>query len=721
METLPAATTVLLMLGCLGIAQRLSAGALATGSGQGGATGAGTRLTSIALTGLLWLVVVGTLFTWLGVFTLARTPAALLLVAIAYLATRVLVPIEAAAAPASVSSSDRRTSIAEALTLAVGRVDAPLCVAAAVAVTAVALSLLQALSYVDVDSDNMWYHLPMVAGWLQTGSIAPNPAIPVMARTYPGFHEALIAWISLPFGHEHLSVLVGQWQLVTFGLTIAALLARLGVAAGLACAIVAYVLSAPQSALATRGTDLLFGTALLGVWLGLLFWWDACRANDRRAARGWAMALGACAGMLVATKYSGVGYAGAAGAAGIAGCLIDRYRRGPLSRSTAASIAEMAILAGLCAAVVAGPWYVRNTLLYGNPLYPAQMLLPGGMALAGPATSAWLRSDALGMDIAPLVRQWRHFIQAFGLLFPVLIVLAFGGAALALTRRGRGDSDGESWHILALIALIPICFVLFLVQPFTKPSFDFNYNMRFLVGWFGLCALAAGWTCQRLFPRATAAPALLFTAGAIVNLRQWTRWWFLAFGVMAAFGLVIFLLRRLARTEMARRSTPQVRWTMKAGALALTASVLIVFLAGVSQLRTRQQYSPDRGYRDAPSSRGWGAMARHVHANIGNEKIAVIGDNRFFPLYGDRLNNRPFFVPADFLLSAPSPSVEEVVAVVRRERPGYVVCFNTISARTSVGEFVFGGSLGARLVNAHPELFSVAYEADGAYLLRVRL
>ena len=340
----------------------------------------------------------------------------------------------------------------------------------------------------------------MVAGWLQTGSIAPNPAIPVLARTYPGFHEALIAWIALPFGHEHLSVLVGQWQLVTFGLTIAALLARLGVAAGLACAIVAYVLSAPQSALATRGTDLLFGTALLGVWLGLVFWWDACRANDRRAARGWAMALGACAGMLVATKYSGVGYAGAAGAAGIAGCLIDRYRRGALSRSTTASIAEMVIVAGLCAAVVAGPWYVRNTLLYGNPLYPAQMLLPGGLALAGPATSAWLRSDALGMDIAPLVRQWRHFIQAFGLLFPLQVVLAFGGAILALTRRGRGD--GETWHILAMIALIPICFVLFLVQPFTKPSFDFNYNMRFLVGWFGLCAIAAGWTCQRLFPRA---------------------------------------------------------------------------------------------------------------------------------------------------------------------------------------------------------------------------
>ena len=73
-----------------------------------------------------------------------------------------------------------------------------------------AIVALNQLRYTVTDADSMWYHLVMPAEWVRTGSTWPADAVPTMAKAYPGFRETAVAWLSLPFGNEHLAAIRGE-------------------------------------------------------------------------------------------------------------------------------------------------------------------------------------------------------------------------------------------------------------------------------------------------------------------------------------------------------------------------------------------------------------------------------------------------------------------------------------------------------------------------------
>ena len=64
-----------------------------------------------------------------------------------------------------------------------------------------------AVRYTPRDSDSLWYHLPFVAEWIKTHSIAPIASVPLFAKAYPGAREAILTWLSFPMRSDNLALL----------------------------------------------------------------------------------------------------------------------------------------------------------------------------------------------------------------------------------------------------------------------------------------------------------------------------------------------------------------------------------------------------------------------------------------------------------------------------------------------------------------------------------
>ncbi len=87
------------------------------------------------------------------------------------------------------------------------------------------IAALNFVRFTQIESDNMWYHYPMVAEWVRTGSIWPADTIPIVARAYPGYHESIHAFLAAPMRSDHLAI-TGVVERVIFGLVVCAIALR---------------------------------------------------------------------------------------------------------------------------------------------------------------------------------------------------------------------------------------------------------------------------------------------------------------------------------------------------------------------------------------------------------------------------------------------------------------------------------------------------------------
>ncbi len=534
------------------------------------------------------------------------------------------------------------------------------------------------LRYTTQESDAMWYHLPMVAHWVQSGAVELNDSIPLIARAYPGLRQAALTALTLPLGNEHLALL-GLIELPTWFLVLFVAARRAGATPDLAVALASYGASMPVVLHATtsQGTDLPLGIYLV---LALLALRDALASGSARSAILAGLALGAESSL----KYSGPIYAVLI----VLACGLEFALGRPRAQWRDALRVRMWLVLVLAAACVAGPWYGRNLALFGNPLYPAPFL-----GLPGPFDRSELASKTLGWDIAPLIGAWRHFPEANGWLAP-LMLLAPLALFVALAARRRTAAE----H-LAVPVLAALCFIAFLHQPFNRPSFQAYYNMRYLIGWSALLLIALAALGRR------SSLAYLVLIAALSNMWQVTRW-----------------APQLAASAFAAAPVLRWVWAPAASAIALRARsrvlaplgwalcVCLVFAA--ASLRASLQYHPGYGYRDSASDSGWAELGAWAHRHLSGAAIGIHGDPRTFPYYGDRLDNRVITLE---LASTPS----QIVAVAREHGLEWLVCIAPIAGRRSAREFEFGPSLAPALLAEHPELFRLEREAGGSQLLRV--
>lgn len=557
----------------------------------------------------------------------------------------------------------------------------------------VLLAFVQRARYVDIDADSLWYHLPMVATWYKSGSIGIPESVPVMARAYPGFREVIQAMLSVPFHNENLSALLGATELVLVMAAVVGLARVCGVLAPLALGMGAYVVAMPQTVLAPNGNDAMLAGGAIGA---VLLVRRGALLTATHGARMAQLLAGAALGMLASLKYSGLGYAVLSLVVGTALAGAEDNRP-PLRHGLYALL--VATAGAVC---IAAPWYVRNAMVFGNPLYPAPVGL-GPFHLRGALPPNFLSSNTLGWQVWPLIERADFFLDAFGALAPLLLL-----SPLWLATRVKG----RSWSVAPIIALAVGACVLFLHNPFNTVGRDFNYNLRFALPWLLASSVGLSIAVAYSGSRWPQALSLGLAALACLTTSAWTRYWAFPCAVLALGWLATTRTRPLPFLEHALQSGKAVVLVSLAGA--------IVFLGAFAEIsRGRAQLSVDYGYRDLPSTRGWGQVVRYAHLRLRGERILVFGDNRTFPLYGDRFENHVFLHGTDaFIIKPPVPNAKQVISAVQATDVTYAAIFPASSPDES--GFGFSGSACQDVARTCASGFSVVVADGPACLLKVQ-
>ncbi|HWA53956.1 MAG TPA: hypothetical protein VG816_07265 [Solirubrobacterales bacterium] len=178
-----------------------------------------------------------------------------------------------------------------------------------------------------------------------------------------------------------------------------------------------------------------------------------------------------------------------------------------------------------------GYWYLRNLIVAGNPLPQATSIGPIG--LPHPVRLQEGRPDFSIVHYATDTGVWRDYFepglhQAFGALWPLVIVLAIAGGLLALL---RGREAILRWMgAVALLGLIAYVFTPLSAAGAEGAPVGFGINIRYVIPplLLGMVLLAA----QPWFSGREAAEE---RKGAV-----WPRWGWEEWGLLA--GLLLLLL-----------------------------------------------------------------------------------------------------------------------------------------------------------------------------------
>jgi hypothetical protein len=264
--------------------------------------------------------------------------------------------------------------------------------------------------------DTLRYHVVNAAQWVNTGSFWTLPfAQPGdHTATTPGVSDLVSAVFMLA---SHSVVLATLPNLLFTALAVAAgavVAERLGASPWrgvLALVVLIGVLGYFDTQLHSMMSDVAVAAPLLAA-LALLL-------GDGRPRSTTLLVAGALAGVACAAKYNGLLDA----LVGIAALLV--WQRRALSNVLVAVIPALAI---------AAPWYIRNGVIVGNPIYPQAVTLGplrlGGSAGPFTAAPASLVKEVLAGHPAVLLTTLDAFTTVLGpLLIAVVLALVPGGAA----------------------------------------------------------------------------------------------------------------------------------------------------------------------------------------------------------------------------------------------------------------------------------------------------
>jgi hypothetical protein len=473
--------------------------------------------------------------------------------------------------------------------------------------------------------DSLWYHMPFAARFAQTGSITDlhftSPAL--LTWFYPANSELFHAAGIVTTGRDILSPFINLGWL---GATLLAAwcLGRPWGAAPAALVAVGVVLGAGVFAdQAGEARNDIPATFFLLAAAALLA--NALASREQRllpvAAAPLALA-GVAAGLAVGTKLNLL-----APVAALTAGVIVAAPRGRRLAATGTWIA--AALAG------SGFWFARNLAHVGNPLPWLSSL--GPLSLPGPEDYLQgTREPHALIRYATDTDVWSEWLfpaldARFGALWPLVLLLALLGAALALV---RGRSGVE--RVLGFTALAAA-----LSYPFTPLSASgpdgmpvgFGSNLRYLAPVLALALALLPISASRLGPR--------WQAASLAAL--------LAVGAVAAVGsdevVSIASGRAAAVAAVAVAILLAGAWAIGAGrmrgpAIVLAGTGLLVLAVGLGYHAQRVyldgRYETRAGGNPEDSAFIW---AR----DLADAKVATV-IARQYPLYGTELSNRVEFV-----------------------------------------------------------------------------
>jgi hypothetical protein len=494
-------------------------------------------------------------------------------------------------------------------------------------------------------ADTLWYHMPLSARFVQTGSLDEifffDPIF--FASFYPANSEVVHAAPILAFDRDIVSPVLNL-GLLALGLLAGWCIGRpygLGPQAllGGAIALGAQMLVEFQAGEALNDIT---GVAFVLVAVAILVNGHAARRIAPAAAAGaltqpeepitrraipWApLAIaGIAAGLAAGTKFSFLAPVAALTLGVIA--IAPSGRRLPVA---AVWIVPM---------VVAGAyWYVRNWAAVGNPL--PQISSVGPIDLPAPDRTLELRP---GFSVAHYWNEptvWREEFapmlrESFGELWPATLLATLAAGVYALWHRGE--------PVLRMLgAIVLFTAVAYLFTPLTAAGEEgdpiaFEWNVRYLAPAIGiglaiLPCLPALRSSRSRRVGTTLGMALLL-GGTVASLVQWQQGH--VKGAVAGGLAVIagFALAGLLRSRGVIGSAGPPRWQLGLAA----AAVVGVIAAGFAE----QRHYLEHRYEDSGHSLGLTGAFRWAR-DLRDARIAIGGIRGVFnqyPFYGTDLSN----------------------------------------------------------------------------------
>jgi hypothetical protein len=467
--------------------------------------------------------------------------------------------------------------------------------------------------------DSLSYHLFFPARWLQDHaiSIIPTPFSDEAQAYAPGNGELFFLWLMAPF-HGDVIARAAEFPFWVFGgVTVFAVARRLGAArvpAGYAAAM--FMLARPVAEQAVGADVDLICAALFAaaIFLGLL-------AVDRDRPADWLL-WGVAAGLTLGTKYLALVYVPVLASIPIA----NGWRRRALWA-----------IPGLL--VFGAPWYLRNWIVAGSPIYPSSLSIAGLTIARGAfARGAMLNTvfHAGSLRLAPAI-----LAHAFGL---ALAVTGLPLALIGLTRLAR-----RGWWPYLWFAAIP-----FAMAVLDWVGLPVNSDSRFYMPAVGLALVPVAFLFGRqpvlnaLAHVACLATLVWLVVGVNVSFAPALPWymegWLDLRGLVAPSSLLV-LAAIAAGFAVAAVLVSRRRWAIPM-LIALVTSTGTVFALGdeswCGAWRCHRLQVTDPYIRSGLLY-AWDWTADHVK----DSTIAYTGTNLPYPLSGPHLSNRVVYANID--------------------------------------------------------------------------
>jgi hypothetical protein len=330
------------------------------------------------------------------------------------------------------------------------------------------------------DFDVLEYHLQAPKEFFQLGAIRFLPHNVYANMPLGAEMHALAAMVVTQ--DWYAGALVGKVVMACFALLAAAAIYAFGCrflspAAGVVGAI-AYLTTPWVLTVSAEGLiDAVLGCYTLLAIYALILWRQALDQKLPEVAVRRLILCGLMAGAAVACKYPAVLFVALPVVGFVAGSnVVPRDRRSRL-------YGVVVLLAAM--AVPAGPWFVKNWVLAGNPTYPLLYSIFGGTTRTPAKDAQWRRAHAppnySPQDLGERIH--RAFVSS-DWLGMAMVPLALLGVAGALLRRRRDRQDQKAILVLALAGY---CVLYFLLWWLLTHRID-----RFLVPLLPIVAVLSG-------------------------------------------------------------------------------------------------------------------------------------------------------------------------------------------------------------------------------------
>lgn len=469
--------------------------------------------------------------------------------------------------------------------------------------------------------DSLSYHLLFPARWLQDGrlSMVATPFSDPAQAYQPANGELFFLWLMEPF-HGDVLARLGQLPfLLLAGAALYAIARRSGAERAHAVYAAAFFALARPVVEQAVGADVdLICTAafLSSLYLGIV----AADSGHRRDWMIWGISLGLYAG----TKYLALVY--------LPVLLLPALLRGGRSKA----------LWGLPGIALFGlPWYLRNWLMAGSPIYPASLSALGMTLARGAFTRSAMHNSVFhvtDLRLWPIVAA--HAFGAPSLLF--WLPFALLGTARLMTRR--------RWWPGGYILLLPLLMIL--LEWFSVPD---NADARFLLPAVAsaMLPLAFPFTTHRIWNAclhaAYFAGAVWLLIGSTMPIATPGPWfmkgWLSLDGVLAHGALAPFAAGAVAAGALAILLARRLPYAVPvcAAVCATGCALTVVGSRTLCAPELCEVLAVSSPYIRASFLDGW----QWSNAHIAGATIANTGNNLPYPLFGDHLTNRVRYVNID--------------------------------------------------------------------------